>query len=269
MLNLILAIICSSLIAIIFKFSNRFNPNIFLVTSSNYFIATLISFILIDKSLFKTNIVFPILLGIPTGLLFFLSFLFYQKSIKNNGATLSGAFAKLGILYPVFLSMLIWREIPKPINLSGIFIAILGIIIVYFPIKGIKVNFDLILLSLFGGIAEFTNKIFQKYGIIEQKDIFLFFVFLSAMFFSIFMVKSFTKKDIIIGLLVGIPNLFSSYFLILALNKLSAPIVFISYSTGSILLITLISYFYFKEKINNNQKIGIIVILLSLILMNL
>ncbi|KAF2956925.1 EamA family transporter [Marinitoga sp. 38H-ov] len=265
MINLILAIICSSLIALIFKYSQKFKPNIFLVTSANYFIASMISFFLIDKNF--TN--FPILLGIPTGLIFFLSFLFYQKSIKNNGATLSGAFAKLGILYPVFLSMVIWKEIPKIINLAGIFLAILGIIIIYFPAKGIKINSDLILLSLFGGISEFTNKIFQKYGMIEQKDIFLFFVFLSAMIFSLFKVKKLSKKDIIIGFLVGIPNLFSSYFLILALDNISAPIVFISYSTGSILLITLVSYFYFKEKISINQKVGLFTILISLILLNL
>jgi len=268
MIYLVLAILCSSLIALIFKYSQRYSPDVFLVTTSNYFMASLFSFIIMDKNIFKENISFPILLGIPTGLIFFISFLYYQKSIKNNGATLSGAFAKLGILYPVFLSMIMWKEIPNSINLMGICIAILGIIITYFPVKDIKINFDLILLSFFGGIAEFTNKIFQKYGSISQKDVFLFFVFLSAMIFSLFKVKSFKLKDILIGFAVGIPNLFSSYFLILALNKISAPIVFISYSTGSILLITLVSYFYFKEKLNKNHKLGLISILIALILLN-
>lgn len=138
-------------------------------------------------------------------------------------------------------------------------------------------NFDLkpglILLFFFGGLAEFSNKIFQKYAISDFKDVFLFTVFFTAFIISIFFTvkvkKPLRKKDILTGIAVGIPNLFSSYFLILSLNTVTTSVAFPLYSAGSIVLINLGGYFIFKEKISSKNKVAILMTIIALVLINL
>jgi multidrug transporter EmrE-like cation transporter len=302
MIYLILAILCSASIAIIFKFSENKNMNRYVITTFNYVIASFISFIsmILNRGIFKNiegnffyefkeviidnnnstfssqgSIIWALLLGFSAGVFFFLSFFLYQKCIKENGVSISGAFGKLGILVPVIMSIVLWREIPLFLQIIGMMIAFFSIILINFPQKGekVKINYLLILLFLIGGTAEFSNKIFQKYALIEYKELFLFSVFFSAFIISFyFMIKksnSIRKKDVFIGFLVGIPNLFSSYFLILALKDINTSIAYSTYTSGSIFIIYLFGIFVFNEKLKKNETIAILTIILALILMNL
>lgn len=305
MLYLLLAIFCSSSIALIFKYSEGNAMNRMAVTSANYFIAFIVSLImaLSNKSLsfnaieltgnfsneFKTvilqnngqfsfysSLIWAGVLGFITGVFFYLSFVYYQKSVKENGAGISGAFAKIGILIPMILSIILWRELPTSLQWIGIFLALLSIFIVNFSFDMTTRNYinkTLILLFLFGGIGEFQNKLFQTYSQVITKDVFLFFVFFTAFLISLYSTfkgnKKISLKDLMIGILVGIPNLFSSYFLILALTALKTSIVFPIYSAGSILLINIGSFIIFKEKLTKKQLYSVALTILALILINI
>jgi multidrug transporter EmrE-like cation transporter len=302
MFYLILAILCSSSIALIFKYTEGNNMNRFAVTTSNYFTAFIVclAMLLINKvqllglsgnfnkefvqvvihsggSFSKySSLIWAIIIGIFAGAFFFLSFIYYQKSVKKNGASLSGTFGKLGILIPMCMSIILWDEYPTPLQWAGIILSILSIIIVNvsFNKKSLSsVNFTLILLFFFGGMAEFSNKIFQKYSLIEYKDVFLFFVFFISFLISLYStLKSKSRvsaKDLIIGFLVGIPNLFSSFFLILALNTVKTSVAFPIYSASSIVLISLGSFIIFKEKLQKKDMTAIIITIVALIIINI
>jgi drug/metabolite transporter (DMT)-like permease len=308
MIYLFLAIVCSSSIALIFKYSEGNEMNRYAVTSANYFTAFTVSLLMIlfkhsikiyginisltnfiyefRKIILKNNGVFSesasftwaILLGLVGGVFFFLSFIYYQKSVGENGAALSGTFGKLGILVPMVFSVIIWNEIPRFHQWIGIFVALFSIVFVNFSPNKDKsnnttINLTLILLFLFGGMAEFQNKLFQQYALTQYKDVFLFFVFITGFFLSLyFVIKSrqiIMKKDLFTGFLVGIPNLFSSYFLIMALNSMPTAIVFPIYSAGSIIFISLGEVFLYKEKLSQKDKIAILLVILALILINI
>lgn len=307
MIYLFLAIMCSSSIALIFKYSEGNEMNRYAVTSANYFTAFSVSLLMIlFKSSIKINginismsnfineftkvilrnsglfsegasIIWAVTLGLIGGVFFFLSFVYYQKSVGKNGAAISGTFGKLGILVPMIFSVIIWKEIPGIIQWIGIFMALFSIIYVNISSNkddngNISVNLTLILLFLFGGMAEFQNKLFQKYALTEYKDIFLFVIFVLAFFLSIyFLIKSrqkIVKKDLIVGFLVGIPNLFSSYFLIMALSFMPTSIVFPIYSAGSIIFISLGEMILYKQKLSKQNKVAIVLVILALILIN-
>ena len=301
MFYLTLAIISSAAIALIFKYSENTNSNRYLITSTNYFVASMISlFMIISKGLLieinktssffsevkqiNSNLIFSpyssiiwgLLVGFIAGFFFFLSFIYYQKSVKENGVSVTGMIAKLGILIPMIFSIIIWKEYPSTIQWLGIILALTSIILVNMAPKTLE-NFDLkpglILLFFFGGLAEFSNKIFQKYAISDFKDVFLFTVFFTAFIISIFFTikekKPLRKKDILTGIAVGIPNLFSSYFLILSLNTVTTSVAFPLYSAGSIVLINLGGYFIFKEKISSKNKVAILMTIIALVLINL
>ena len=308
MIYLFLAIICSSSIALIFKYSEGNEMNRYAVTSTNYFTAFAVSLLMIllkpsikfyginisitsfinefTKVILKNNgsfsegasLIWAVLLGVIGGVFFFLSFVYYQKSVGENGAALSGTFGKLGILVPMIFSVVIWKEIPGILQWVGIFMAIFSIVFVNLSSNKdnggkLSINLTLILLFLFGGMAEFQNKLFQQYALTEYKDVFLFFIFIMAFFLSLyFVIKSkqkIMKKDLLIGFLVGIPNLFSSYFLIMALSHIPTSIAFPIYSAGSIIFISLGEVILYKEKLSKKNRLAILVVILALILINI
>lgn len=303
MVYLFLAMICSATIAMIFKFTENKNSNRYLITSFNYFIAFLISlFMVIYKKLLVGlvkeqsfiselellfsrstysftpygSVLWGLLIGGISGLFFFSSFIYYQKSVKENGVVISGTFAKLGILIPMIFSIILWREFPSSLQWIGIGLSLVSILIVNLSPKSLE-KFDLkptiILLFIFGGMAEFSNKIYQQYASNQFKDVFLFAIFfvafLISMFFTMKDTSKINRKDILTGIAVGIPNLFSSFFLILSLDTLKASIAFPIYSAGSIVLINLGGLLIFKEKISNKNKVAIGLIIIGLILINI
>jgi drug/metabolite transporter (DMT)-like permease len=303
MFYLILAIICSASIALIFKYTEETKANRYVITSANYFIAFAISLFMIfykgllsgisrevsfikDFSLLSSNnghilspyssIIWGLIIGGIFGSFFFLSFFYYQKSIKENGVGISGTIAKLGILIPMIFSILIWKEFPSAIQWAGIALSLVSILIVNLSQKSLEkldIKPTIILLFLFGGMAEFSNKFYQKYALNEYKDVFLFALFFVAFLISIFYTFRkkgiITKKDILTGFAVGIPNLFSSYFLILSLATLKTSVVFPIYSAGSIVLINIGGFLIFKEKIARKNQVAIVLTVIALVLINL
>lgn len=276
MIYLLLAILCSSSIALIFKYSESRGLNRYALTTTNYVTAMLVSAGMVLVSFLKggyklspsapklmtefTEVViknsgtfspeasaaWAVIMGVLTGILYFSNFLCYQESVKRNGAGLSGTFGRLGILVPMIFSVVIWKEFPGILQTIGILLSIASILMVNLSFKKDEVgsfSILLILLLALGGLGDFQNKLFQKYALLHYKDLFLLVIFFSAFLISVcFTIKAkekVTGRDIVTGLSVGIPNLFSSYFLILALNSIPTTIAFPVYSAGSILFINI------------------------------
>lgn len=266
------------------------------MTMSNYFTASLFSVVMFlteDNSLKSgTELTMTFVIGLITGVFFLLSFVLYQISVRKNGASLSGMFAKLGILIPMIVSVLVWREIPTMMQMFGICMAMFAIAVANVSSKASTKATHSIkwLLALFvgGGIAEFSNKIFQKTVSLEYRSLFLFLVFATALVLSILMYYADLKRQgiksgrrevatgdgnikmsVVVGIFVGIPNLFASYFLLNALNDFPASVVYPAYSAGSILMISILSVVLFKEILYKKDWIAIILTALSLILLNL
>lgn len=260
MIYLFLAILSSSTIAFLFKFAENREMNPYIITTANYFVATFISLFFIlnnqlqqglvkeqsfisewqlllaqDQALFSpyNSVLWGLMVGGIAGFFFFFSFLYYQKSVKENGVALSGTFSKLGILIPMIFSILIWKEYPSGIQWVGIILSLISIVMVnlsFESLKKIDLNPTILILFILGGFAEFSNKIYQQYALREYKDVFLFAVFLVAFLISFFYAQKektqWQLKDILTGFAVGVPNLFSSYFLILSLDSLPTSLAF-------------------------------------------
>jgi len=303
MFYLFLAILCSASIALIFKYTENTDTNRYVITSANYFIAFVTSLIMIvyrrlldgvvrempfidDVALFMENdqhilspyssIIWGILIGAVAGIFFFLSFVYYQKSVRDNGVGISGTVAKLGILIPMIFSILIWREFPTSVQWVGIILSLVSIIVINLSKKSIK-TFDfkptVLLLFIFGGMAEFSNKIYQKYALNDYKDVFLFTIFFVAFLISVsYTVNKKAKvklSDILTGFAVGIPNLFSSYFLILSLDTLKTSVAFPIYSAGSIVLINIGGLLIYRERLAPKNQLAIAMTIIALILINI
>lgn len=276
MFSLLLATACSASIALVFKFSEGRKLNRYAVTSVNYLTAIIVSAVMAGMSgLPFTAVKAGFGVGIPAGICFFLAFLYYQLSVRDSGAGLAGMFGKLGILMPMLLSLVLWREFPSVIQTAGIFLAIGAILMVSFGKWSGAGAFHvaLILLFLFGGLSEFSNKLFQKYGLSSEKAYFLLIVFSVAFVVSLSMTykegKMPSKADILTGICVGVPNMFSSFFLIRALDFLPTAVVFPVYSAGSMALILILSRVLYGEKLSARHYVAIGMTMIALVMINL
>lgn len=301
MLFLIMAILCSSMIAIIFKFSEEKQSNRLAITTFNYLIASIISFVLLpykrifdvewffvywneigyvfqSRTMFSSDAsaAWAVIIGVITGVVYFVSFWLYQYSVNKNGAALSATFMKLGVLVPTILSIFFFKEIPTSIQSFGIAMAVAGILIINLSmekdiLKNIKV--DLLFLFILGGLGSFNSKLYQSFGQIEFKELFVFCIFISALAVSTITLvikdRNIKGMDIIIGLMVGIPNQLVAYFIILALNYMKASLVFPIFSAGTILFVNIINITLFKEKLSKKQYVAIGIIMISLIFLNI
>lgn len=276
MIFLIFATVCSASIALVFKFSEGRKLNRYAVTSVNYLAAILVSLLMV----FAENLSFStwragLAVGIPAGICFFLAFVYYQLSVRDSGAGLAGMFGKLGILMPMILSLILWKEYPTMIQGFGIVLAICAILVVSLKgnVKQGSFHVALLLLFLFGGMSEFSNKLFQKFGDSSEKAYFLLIVFSVAFLVSLTMTfrhgKMPTRKDILTGICVGIPNMFSSFFLIRSLDFLPTAVVFPVYSAGSMALILIFSRLIYKEKLDTRSYTAVAMTIFALILINM
>jgi multidrug transporter EmrE-like cation transporter len=102
---------------------------------------------------------------------------------------------------------------------------------------------------------------------------FLFFTFLFAFLickdFVFFKHQRIGRNEIIYGCLIGVPNFYSSKFILSALNELEAVIVYPSFSVATILVVTLVGVLAFKERLTKLQWLALAIILAALVLLNM
>lgn len=301
MINLILAIGFSASIGLIFKITEKNQCNRYMVTCANYLTATLVSFLMLkNKTLFNSQWIrgfkeefklsmanrqglsiegslgLAVVLGIITGVIYLGGIVLYQKNVKDNGASLSATFMKLGIIIPIVLSILFFGEYPKAVAWIGIALSIIAVVIMNLDLKELSlknVKVSLIVLMLIGGIGDFNSKFFQYYGQAEHKELFLFYIFFTALILSfiIFIVNKGRIRllDFIMGIIVGIPNMLTSFFLIKALENIPGPIAFSSFSAGTIIIMALGAFAMFKEKLEKKEYVALAIIVMALILVNI
>lgn len=280
MFYLILAIICSSMVQITMRLStNRISNNMSLL-AMNYVVCTLIA-------AFDTGVtnLFPIHtagfapalgVGFFQGLLYLLAFVWLQINNRRNGIVLSASFMKLGLLVPMAASIFIFGEAPGVVHILGFVLALFSIVLInYDPNGQTKASFKLglIILLLVGGLGDTMAKLYQEWGTAELSSQFLFYTFASALVMSVALLlrnkERPGKAELFYGILVSIPNYFSSRFLLKALDALDAVIVYPCYNVATIFLATLAGIWLFRERLHKRQWVAIGIIVVALALLNM
>lgn len=278
MFNLILAIIASTLISIAMRLGGKYAKNNISMLAANYFMCFVLSFVYTGGNQLlsaPSGMGTAVGLGLFNGLLYLVSFLLFQFNIKRNGVVLSTTFMKLGILVSIFISIVIFKEIPGVGQTIGFVIALVAIILINFEKEKTSADFKfgLILLLVIGGSAEAMSKVYEELGTADAENQFLLFTFVAAfvlcVIFAVFKKQKMTWQDLLWGLIIGVPNYYSARFLLKALGSVPAVVAYPTYSVATIVLVSLTGMLIFKEKISLRQKIAIGIILVAIILLNI
>ena len=139
MLFLLFSIFASGGMAITLRLAEQHGCNLKALTSANYVVAALASWALMqDKAVLPSaGMRLTLLLGAVNGCLFLATLLLYQINIEKNGTPLTVSFARLGVLVPTLLSLVIFKEYPRSLQWLGVALAAAAIVIInYDPAAG-------------------------------------------------------------------------------------------------------------------------------------
>ena len=272
------AVVTSALVSIFMRVSEKHVRNNIAMLAANYAMCTLLAFSYLpgfNPFPASEGATRTALLGAFNGFLYLSGFVALNWNIRQNGMVLSSTFMKLGVLVPTLMAIFFFGESPSALQLVGILAAVAAIVLIHSE-KGssrVKSSLGLLLLPLTGGMADGMSKVYEVYGSAELNSHFLLYTFLVAFVLCILLAiskrQSITVKDVLFGLLIGIPNYFTSRFLLLSLRSIPAIVAYPAYSVGAIVLVTLAGVLFFREKLSRRQVVALMVIMGALALLNL
>ena len=138
---------------------------------------------------------------------------------------------------------------------------------------GAHFGIGLIALLLLSGCTDVTAKVFDVFGSESLSAQYLFYTFFTA--FVLCAVLAVRKKErpgyqeALYGILIGVPNCFSTKFLLGALAELPAVVVYPSFSVGTMLIVTMTGAAIFRERLSRIQWVALAVIVAALVLLNI
>ncbi|HAI37750.1 MAG TPA: hypothetical protein DCM40_06310 [Maribacter sp.] len=277
------SILFSSLIFVVFKLYAKYQVQTIYAIITNYFIACIVGLLyykepinvydIPQKSWFWGSLLL--------GLSFILIFNLMAATSQKLGVSVASVATKMSLTIPVLFGVFFYREVLSLLEILGIILALLA---VYFTslkenkIKAEKWAFALpVLVFLGSGIIDTSIKYFQDAHMPEEEyALFSATVFASAGIFGLFFIgyKSTQQrlkinfKNIIGGICLGVPNYFSIYFLLKALQHptWNSASVFTINNVAIVMFSTLLGILLFKEKLSIKNWFGIGLAIFSIIL---
>ncbi len=286
MIYLILSIISSSLIYIIFKLLDIYHIKIFPVIVLNYITAAFTGYLFREKDFSLQEILSAdwIYISAFIGILFIATFYLIGISTQKAGITLTGISTKMSVVFPILFSVFYYNEPVYLLKITGMVLALFSIILSSIKDKkeqnnNTKYIFPAVLflaMGLVDSLVKYNQEEFLKNtGIIESTTIVFavaaivsFFVFVLFNIKNLFEIK---KQSLAFGILLGIANFGSLYFLILALNAdfLDSSIIFAVNNSSIILISVLAGYFFFKERLQWINWLGVVISIFAILALSL
>lgn len=293
MVYLLLSILSSTAIYIVFKLINRYKVFTFSAIIVNYFAACLAGFFLSSSNPFSLTYLsekwLPI--AVVIGVMFIIMFFVIGKSTQNAGVGVTSVAVKMSVVFPIAFS--IWYDITDPLTLLkffGIALALPAVVLTAY--KGGKVNVDrrAMLLPLFlfvgmGAVDSFVKYSQSEYINNELAPIFSALIFAASALVGVltlpFNRKAFIHlgkiKTWLLGIILGLVNFGSIYFLVLALNHIDVDtgeqamgsVVFGINNIGIVVLSVIIGFIIFGERPNRTNWLGIGLSLLAIFILSI
>lgn len=282
MIYLLLSILFSTGIFVIFKYFGTYKIDVLKAIFVNYVIAFGFGYSLSEKKVPLEAIPQePWFLGaLFLGALFISIFFVMAITSQKNGVSVASVAGKMSVVIPVFVGVFLYGESLTVLKVSGIIIALLAVYLSSVKEEKRDTSSSLlfpILLFLGSGIIDTSLK-YIEVNYVTDADIPIFsgslFGIAAALGFFVLFIQFIKKpepfgfKNIIAGIVLGIPNYFSIVFLIKSLQVpgFESSALFTINNVGIVLLSTLVGILLFKEHFTKKNKIGVALAILGIVM---
>lgn len=288
MLNLILSILCSTLIVVVLRLFPKYKINTAHAIVFNYAVCVLVGFIAIEN---KANLaLIPSWNGwwicLLLGTAFTLIFTLVGRSTALLGIASTSIAFKLSFIIPTVVSIIYYGDTITIFKIIGIIAAIVAIYFITYQKEKTSKNINdkndfisknawllPIIIFVGGGISDtIFNMIQRNYtpdGFDHIVSVTIFFGALLSGIIAFGLKKEmYTWKNLIAGIVLGIPNYGSLYFLLQALKYTGyTPSTLFPINNISIICVTsIIGLIIFKESFSTRKIIGFALAIISIVL---
>lgn len=286
MIYLLLSILFTTSLVLLFKKFEDYKLDLFQVISFNYITASILCYLLIDEPLPPEKIINQdwFLLALCIGFLFICLFNLIGYSAQKIGVSITSVASKLSLAIPVLFGFLFYKDSFSIIKLTGIIVALVSI---YFTSKksvdssASKTSILIALLIFVGTGVLDTLLIYSQdhYSIVDNN---LDLVFSASLYgiaaviaFPFLLIRYFTGSQIVLknvigGVILGIPNVISLIFFFNALNYYpESTLVFPINNMGIVIATAIFARIFFKEHLSKKNYFGVLLALLAIILISI
>lgn len=286
MIYLILSILFSTGLFVIFKYFGIYKIDVLKAIVVNYIVAFIIGFSTAEKRIAISEIPNqPWIYGaIALGAMFVSIFFIMAMTSQKNGVSVASVSGKMSVVIPVLFGVFLYQESVTFLKVIGIIIALIAVYLASVKeqksaIKKAGLLFP-ILLFFGSGLIDTTLKYVEVHFVPEDEVAFFSgSLFAIAAFFGLMILlirtirkpTSFGVKNIVAGIILGVPNYYSIVFLIKALQikNFESSVLFTVNNVGIVILSTLVGLLLFKEHFSLKNKIGVFLAIVGIILVTI
>ncbi len=267
-LLLVFSCLCNGMKSVFAKKSNAYlneKHNIYTYNFYMFFIAFLIALFV---SISNLNIVSiqTIVMAVFYGLFLVFGQVFLIKAMDVGEVSVSTLFYSCGFLIPSFVSVFVYDEKLKLLQVVGIVLILVSFVISVEKFqKGKRIWFVFAVLSfLCNGMVGLMQKIFRMSNFGSEQNVFMVIAFFVGAVITFFIMpkkvkelpaKGFLKTVLGSGIMLGLVNVINVY----VSGVLPGIIVFPSVNGGGIIVSAILARIFVKEKISFRKKAGIII----------
>lgn len=219
-----------------------------------------------------------LIFGIMVGLLYISNLILMGRSMVDNGIGMTVSIMRISLVIPVLVSLFVYGESTTTQRIIGLLFAFIALGLLFKPgdkERDTRAILYLVAIFLITGMGDVSLKIFeatQTPGV--DKWLFMAIIFTTCGIISLFYVIISSKpiptnKETKSGILIGIPNLLASIFILMALERIPASIVFPSTNLTIIVLGTIWGWWYWKDQLTTRNYVIIGLAMIAIVLLTL
>jgi len=284
LIYLVLSVLASSLIFIIFKLFAKYNIDTLQAIIINYVVACISGVVAYSQPVKAEKLIQEgwFYGALALGVIFISTFYLMALTTQRNGLSVAAVATKMSLAIPIIFGIIMYKENTGIIKMTGIIMALVAVYLTSVKTgEGIsltKKNLIFPILVFIGsGIIDTSLKYFETHHV-AKNDVAIFsasifgFAAIIGLFILIFKRimgrLKISLKNIIAGIILGVPNYYSIYFLIKALRheNIESSTIFTINNVAVLLVSTLAGILFFSEKLSLKNWIGIVLAIFSIVL---
>jgi drug/metabolite transporter (DMT)-like permease len=282
MIYILLAILTSAILVNIMRSFPKYNIDVFQAILFNYAACLLTSWAVSGKFPLRSEVFAQPWLkwALLLGFFFIIGFNLIGICVQKVGVSLTSILQKMTMLVTVLVAIFFFKDSLNAYKILGVILAIVSIFLTNKQDESntlTKISYTVpILTFLTSSVCDvgvyLINKTVVGINTADPDMVAMIFAGAGAMgliyFFYLLLMKKtvFHFRNIIAGFVLGVPNFFSIYFLLAALNQGEGSVIAPIVNVGIIITATIMGWIIFKEKLNTRQSIGVGIAVIAILL---